>query len=137
MSKSLFILDSLAHEEEAWREFEAEGLEHKFVLGRQYLGYYLVSREELADCMCRQVESWSHRALTLPKIDMYCPAKGMGLYLRKFLRPGMDVEKIFFYIMPYHAPGEASFWCSIKILNRNGAPLESGTYPPVLYPTKL
>ena len=38
MSKSLFILDSLAHEEEAWREFEAEGLELKFVLGKQYLG---------------------------------------------------------------------------------------------------
>ena len=67
-SNSLFISDTPGQEEEAKREFAAEGLVLNFVSGSRYLGPYLGPQEELEVWVKHQVEAWSHGVRVLVKI---------------------------------------------------------------------
>ena len=67
----LFISNTPDQEEEAKRDFVAEGLEINFVSGSSYLGAYLGPQENLAAWVIPQVEAWDHRVRTLGKIALW------------------------------------------------------------------
>ena len=72
-SKSLFIAKSPAQEAAECPDFEAEGLQLKFVCGSKYLGFYLWAIEKLEAWVRPKVEAWAHRVHTLGKISKRHP----------------------------------------------------------------